>query len=225
MEHGDWEGLEFKPHERVKRQKIALPHVFSVPAASYQPPPSTLSPSDLGGAKALPGDQGLDEVQAKARGSRLHLLLEHLPNVPTENWDQITQNLLRDAEDRDELMAEALAVIQNPELAAIFAPDTLAEVTVTARLNSERLHGVIDRLIVTPDKVIAVDFKSNATVPTSPAQCPEGVLRQMGAYAHALTQIYPDHQIETAIIWTRTATLMPLPHDLVSEALLRRLMP
>ena len=76
-----------------------------------------------------------------------------------------------------------------------------------------------------PDRVIAVDFKSNATVPTQPAQCPEGVLRQMGAYAHALGQIYPDRQVETAIIWTRTATLMPLPHDLVSDALMRRLIP
>ncbi|NIZ60653.1 double-strand break repair helicase AddA [Sedimentitalea sp. CY04] len=225
LEHGDWDGLEFKPQEETKRDEIALPQVFLEPAASYQAPPATLSPSDLGGAKALPGDQGLDEEQAKARGSRLHLLLEHLPAVPKENQTKIARNLLQDAEDMDELMAEATAVIENPAMTTIFASDTLAEVAVTAELNGERLHGVIDRLIVTPDTVIAVDFKSNATVPELPAQCPEGVLRQMGAYAHALAQIYPDRQVETAIIWTRTATLMPLPHDLVSEALLRRLIP
>ncbi|NRB18207.1 MAG: double-strand break repair helicase AddA [Rhodobacteraceae bacterium] len=225
LEHGDWDDLEFKPLERTIRDIPALPQLFSVAAAPYQPPPATLSPSDLGGAKALPGDQGLDEEQAKARGSRLHLLLEHLPAVPPENRAQVAQNLLRDCDDQAELLAEATAVIQNPEMTAIFAPDTLAEVSVTAQLNSQRLHGIIDRLIVTPDRVIAVDFKSNATVPTNPAQCPEGVLRQMGAYAHALAQIYPDRQVETAIVWTRTATLMPLPHDLVSDALMRRLIP
>jgi ATP-dependent helicase/nuclease subunit A len=41
----------------------------------------------------------------------------------------------------------------------------------------------------------------------------------MGAYAHALGQLYPEHRIDTAILWTRTATLMPLPHDLVTAAL------
>jgi ATP-dependent helicase/nuclease subunit A len=34
-----------------------------------------------------------------------------------------------------------------------------------------------------------------------------------------LAQIYPDREIETALLWTRTATLMVLPHDLVTDAL------
>ena len=47
------------------------------------------------------------------------------------------------------------------------------------------------------------------------------LLRQMGAYAHALALLYPDRRIDTALLWTRTATLMPLPHALVSAALAR----
>jgi ATP-dependent helicase/nuclease subunit A len=46
-------------------------------------------------------------------------------------------------------------------------------------------------------------------------------LRQMGAYAHALALVYPGRRIETALLWTRTATLMRLPHALVSAALAR----
>jgi ATP-dependent helicase/nuclease subunit A len=84
---------------------------------------------------------------------------------------------------------------------------------------------VIDRLIITNETVRAIDFKSNATVPASPQKCPEGLLRQMGAYAHALAQLYPDHRIETGLLWTRTASLMWLPHDLVSSALERRQIP
>lgn len=225
LEHGDWDGLPFEPRDVKTPKKSTLPAIFTTPAAPYMAAKATLSPSDLGGAKALPGEQGLDEDLAMARGSQLHLLLEHLPNLPQSDWPRIAQNLLQDATNCDELLAEAAAVIQNPDLSAIFAPDTLAEVSVTAQLSDERLHGIIDRLIVTPDRVTAVDFKSNATVPAKVTQCPEGLLRQMGAYAHALAQIYPDRQIETAILWTRTATLMPLPHDLVSAALMRRLIP
>jgi ATP-dependent helicase/nuclease subunit A len=57
-------------------------------------------------------------------------------------------------------------------------------------------------------------------VPDVVGDCPVGLLRQMGAYAHALSPLYPDRQIETAILWTRTATLMRLPHGSVSGALL-----
>jgi ATP-dependent helicase/nuclease subunit A len=66
--------------------------------------------------------------------------------------------------------------------------------------------------------VLAVDFKSNAVVPVSVAEVPVGILRQMGAYAAMLGQIYPDRQIETSIFWTRTGRLMPLPADIVRLA-------
>jgi ATP-dependent helicase/nuclease subunit A len=81
--------------------------------------------------------------------------------------------------------------------------------------------GVIDRLIVEDTRVLAVDFKTNAAIPDTPDTVPEGLLRQMGAYAAMLAPLYPDRRIDTAILWTRTATLMPLPHDLVSAALAR----
>ncbi|MFY0308426.1 double-strand break repair helicase AddA [Leisingera sp. D0M16] len=225
LQHGDWDGLPLVVPEAHEVAKHELPEVFTRPAKPYEAPAPALSPSDLGGAKALPGDQGLDEEAAKARGSRLHLLLEHLPGRPESDWPQLAQNLLQGGGDCAELLGEASAVLQNAALADVFHPDTLAEVPVTADLNGARLHGVIDRLSITPEKVLAVDFKSNATVPAAPEQCPEGLLRQMGAYAHALALIYPGRTIETALLWTRTATLMPLPHDLVTAALKRQLEP
>jgi ATP-dependent helicase/nuclease subunit A len=66
-----------------------------------------------------------------------------------------------------------------------------------------------------------VDFKTNATVPATPADVPEGLLRQMGAYLALLEAIYPDRPISVAILWTRTSTLMPLPHEMVRAALAR----
>ncbi len=221
LHHGDWDGLPLVVPPATETVTHSLPELFRKPAAPYVAPTAAISPSDLGGAKALPGEQGLDEDAAKSRGSRLHLLLEHLPGQPNESWPQLAQNLLQDAADSAELLAEAQAVLNQPALAPVFAAEALAEVPLNADLDGVRIHGVIDRLIVSPDRVLAVDFKSNATVPTSSQQCPEGVLRQMGAYAHALAQIYPERAIETAILWTRTAQLMPLPHELVIAALRR----
>ncbi|MEL0438340.1 double-strand break repair helicase AddA [Phycobacter sp. K97] len=221
MQHGDWEGLELVHREAPETKTVSLPDLFTRPAPPYVAPDATLSPSELGGAKALPGDQGLDEEVAKARGTALHLLLEHLPGQPQDRWPDLAQSLLENAEDTEPLLAETSAVLRNPDLTHVFVPDTLAEVPVTAEIDGLRLHGVIDRLIVGPDRVLAVDFKSNATVPQTVADCPEGLLRQMGAYALALAQIYPDKTVETALLWTRNASLMPLPHDLVTAAFAR----
>ncbi len=219
LQHGDWDALPLITREKAEPEEIHLPALFTGPAPGYTAPPAPLSPSDLGGAKALPGDTGLDEEAAKARGTNLHLLLEHLPELPQADWRQATETLLNGAADTGALLDEAAAVLRAPDLAAVFAPGALAEVPLTADLDGQAMHGIIDRLIVTPERVLAVDFKSNATVPGTPAACPEGLLRQMGAYAHALEQIYPDRQVDTALLWTRTASLMPLPHDLVSDAL------
>ena len=225
LQHGNWDGFPVVVPEAAKTEEVHLPAVFTAPAPDYAAPAAALTPSDLGGAKALPGDAGLDEEAAKARGTRLHLLLEHLPALPEEQWPQAAETLLDGTGDTAALLAEAAAVIRAPELAPVFAPEALAEVPLTADLGGGRLHGIIDRLIVTPDRVLAVDFKSNATVPDRPAACPDGLLRQMGAYAHALAQIYPGRQVDTALLWTRTASLMPLPHDLVYGALETRKKP
>ncbi|MCJ8140826.1 double-strand break repair helicase AddA [Falsirhodobacter halotolerans] len=194
-----------------------LPNWARVPA--HIPPHALppLSPSDLGGAKALPGE-GLEEEAAKLRGTHLHLLLEHLPQA--EDRAATATRLLPDT-DTAPLMAEVEAVLAAHQ--GVFAADTLAEVTVTADLDGTPMMGVIDRLIVMPDRVLAVDFKTNATVPATPDQVPEGLLRQMGAYARALAAIYPDRGVETAILWTRTGALMPLPDRLTSAALARAL--
>ncbi|MGR3806065.1 double-strand break repair helicase AddA [Marinibacterium profundimaris] len=221
--HGDWDGLPLDDPEEVVAPEADLPELFRHPAGPAPEREVTLSPSDLGGAKALPGEAGLEEEAAKARGTAIHLLLEHLAGQQPAGWDAMAAKLLPglQAEQIAPLMAEARALLSSPELAPLFARDTLAEVPVTGHLGAQRLHGVIDRLRVSDEKVLAVDFKTNAVVPGSPDHVPEGLLRQMGAYALLLRQIYPDRPIEVAILWTRAARLMTLPEPLVLESLQR----
>ena len=113
----------------------------------------------------------------------------------------------------------ATAIIAAPDLAHVFASGTLSEVAITAPVLEGRLFGSIDRLVIGVDHVLAVDFKSNRIVPDRAEAVPLGILRQMGAYALALQQIYTGKRIDTAVLWTRTATLMPLPHDMVTAAM------
>lgn len=220
----DWDAGELHLVDARIEARATLPDWTTRAAAPAPDRSSHRKPSELGGAKALPGEAGLDEEAAMARGTALHSLLEHLPRQPHASWPALAEKLLGETPDRAALLAEATAVLTTPALEPLFDPDSLAEVPVTAALpDGTRLFGIIDRLIVTPDRVLVVDFKSNAEVPESPATVPEGLLRQMGAYAHALEQIYPGRPVDTALLWTRTATLMSLPRDQIMAALRRAL--
>jgi ATP-dependent helicase/nuclease subunit A len=207
----------------VRGQRVPLDPVFTTDAPQGAARVTPRSPSDLGGAKALAGEgTALSEEMAMRRGTLLHVLLEHLPAVPVPDRAKVGAYLI--AKDSaglsmDTLIAEACATIAAHP--AVFAPDTLAEVVVTAPPlpgDTVPLTGVIDRLIVTPDSITVIDFKSNAVVPDTPSAVPVGLLRQMAAYVHAVQPLYPDTPVRAAILWTATATLMPLPPDLVTLA-------
>ena len=230
---GEWQtgsAAAVAPAEPV----AALPDWVGARAANTQRP-AARTPSGLDGAKALPGDPGAhDEAAALRRGRLIHLLLEHLPAVAPPVWAAAVPGILAldgpdmpDAAEADALLAEAASVLQAPDLETLFAPGALAEVALTAHSPTlgAQLIGQIDRLIVTGDRVLAVDFKTNAVVPETAAQVPEGLLRQMGAYAEMLAPLYPDLTVETAILWTAAPALMPLPHDLVMAALERARQP
>ncbi|CUH79539.1 double-strand break repair helicase AddA [Tropicibacter naphthalenivorans] len=232
----DWSHLTLTRPETLRHARPDIPPHLLTPAPDPAPVAETLKPSDLGGVKALPGAANDTEEVALQRGTAIHHFLELLAPLPADTREDASHLLLDDLRDDPELdlvtdlldpiRLEALTVLQTPALAPYFDPNALAEVPITATLpRLGRIHGVIDRLIIAPDKVIAVDFKSNRTTPKTPDKTPEALLRQMGAYAAALAQLYPDKTIETGLIWTATATYMPLPHDLVTQALERATTP
>ena len=227
LENGHWGQAAQTTSPVAATPTVDLPALFQAPAVPPEPAQKTLSPStDLGGAKALPGDHGLDEEAALRRGRQIHLLLEHLANLPANLRQETAQALLASGPDAAHtadlpgLLAEVTRLLDRPDLAHIFGPNALAEVSITAPLDAKRrLHGTIDRLIVSDSGVLAVDFKTNATVPHTAQAIPQGLVRQMAAYAHALAQVYPTQPISCAILWTATAQLMPLPSSMLADAL------
>ena len=220
-QQGDWDTLDIvETPEKIVTTPVLDP-IFTRSAPSPRGEDKTLSPSDLGGAKALAGEAGFDMDTALSYGTLVHELLEHLPLMGPDARQVFLDRLAR--RHPPEMIAraegEAEAVLRTPALAPLFTETTLAEVPVTGSLGHQRLHGTIDRLVIAEDHILAVDFKTNRVVPETADACPDGLLRQMGAYAHMLRQIYPDRRIETAILWTARPALMVLPNDIVTNAL------
>ena len=219
LSQGEWPQPTAAQADTTAAPLAPMPLPDWIMAQVPQPPRpvAPINPSDLGGAKALAGELAdFDIDTALARGSALHMLLEILPQHPREDWPDLAQRLSPDW--AAELLPEARRVLDAPELAPVFAPESLAEVDIRAQFGPREMVGTLDRLIVGADRVLVVDYKSNKVVPQTPDQVPEGLLRQMAAYGLALAPIYPNHQIDCALLWTQTAQLMILPQDLLKMA-------
>src|SRR5205085_8597602 len=123
------------------------------------------------------------------------------------------------------LIGETLAIIDQPDVAAAFAPGSRAEADIVADLPElgagARVNGRIDRLAVTGEAVLAIDFKSNRAAPTQASDVAPLYLAQMALYRAALEKIFPGRPVRCALIWTEAPLLMPLPPALLDAALER----
>jgi len=223
FQDGDWDGLQAQSGSTPDPVRPTLDPIFDEAPPVFSHDSIVLSPSELGGVKALAGEAGEELETALSYGSLVHKLLEVLPGLDgASRAAQIaahTQGF--DADLAARAVDEAAACLDASHLGHIFATDTLAEVPLTGQAGGQRMYGIIDRLIIGAKVVLLVDYKTNRRVPKTAQECPEGILRQMGAYAAMLNDIYPDHTIETAVLWTADATLMALPHEIVTDALMR----
>lgn len=228
LSHLDWTAGETETPSIDATAKIELPEWAKERIAPPVRRVSARSPSDLGGAKAIWGTGEFDEERSLRHGRMVHRLLEVLPDVPAAQWQDYAGRLLATGEDIatpqevSVALQEARAVLQAPELAYLFDAAVLSEVDISAALpdlGGARIAGTIDKLLISEDAVLAVDFKTNVIVPDAPHGTPEGILRQMGAYQAALETVYPGRRVDTAILWTGAQILMPLPNDIVRRAL------
>jgi hypothetical protein len=154
-----------KPAE--SNQLALLPPWLEAPVAAEPRPPRPLAPSALGEELSAdpPWPPGA-RAQAARRGVLMHRLLERLPDVaPADRKGAAQAWLARAAADlaapaRAEMTDAALAVLANKAWADLFAPGALAEVPIAATVGGQVVAGTIDRLLVEPERIRLVDFKT-----------------------------------------------------------------
>jgi ATP-dependent helicase/nuclease subunit A len=66
------------------------------------------------------------------------------------------------------------------------------------------IAGTVDRLLVEPRRVLVVDYKTGRA-PERAEDIPASHRLQMQAYVQALSVIFPDRDIESALLYTASA--------------------
>ncbi|CAN5122701.1 double-strand break repair helicase AddA [soil metagenome] len=182
------------------------------------PAPSPLAVSGAGPGKPLGRFR---------RGDLIHRLLERLPEIAPEARPDAAVRMLsreRDLDDaqREEMTQAAFAVL-NDRFAPVFGPGSRAEVALTGSApglpRGVAISGRIDRLVITPERVLVVDYKSNRPAPPTIDRADPSYVLQLAVYVAVLKRLYPDRAVEAALVWTDGPLLMEVPAGMMDAAL------
>jgi len=204
-------------------EPTALPP-WLLTSARPETPANLLRPSDPAGDEGHPIRTGESiELRARAlqRGTLVHRVLQSLPEVPMDRRrDAALKYLARNADgwseaEREVLAEGVLALLVDTRFAAVFAPGSRAEVSIVGRLDRPGrplalVSGQIDRLVVTPDEVLIVDYKTNHTPPRTVAEAPRAFVPPLSRYPAVLKKLYPQLPVRAALLWTETPELMEI---------------
>jgi ATP-dependent helicase/nuclease subunit A len=206
--------------------QLAMPdRAVVAPPPSWLHEPAPVEPSMPRGARPsrMTEDEQADAFSPLAgsgaayqRGRIVHRLLQALPGHSAERREALLTRLLADpalalgADERRALADEIRQVLDTPELASLFGPDARAEVPLAGMIGGQAIFGQIDRLAVSAEEVLIVDYKSDREPPLGPDRVPVPYLRQMAAYRALLREIYPGRAVRCALLWTAAPRLMPL---------------
>ncbi|HMK79518.1 MAG TPA: PD-(D/E)XK nuclease family protein, partial [Xanthobacteraceae bacterium] len=164
---------------------------------------------------------------ALARGRVLHRLLQALPALPADRRAEAARRHVARVtalpeNERQSIVEEVLRLFADPRFAALFSAPARAEVPIAGVLaGGERVSGVVDRLAVTDTQVLIADYKSDRVVPSSVEQVPHAYLSQLALYRAVLRNLYPNHRVRAALVWTAGPVLMELPGGALDQALSR----
>ena len=193
------------------------------------------SPSQMQEQKRIPAPSPLARGEGPGaglgrfrRGDLIHRLLERLPDIAAPDRPDAAARMLareRDLSDdqRAEMIGAAFAVLDDARFAPVFGAGSRAEVALTGSSpdlpSGVSISGRIDRLVVTPERVLVVDFKSNRPAPDHVEDADPAYVLQMAIYTAVLKRLYPDRAVEAALVWTDGPRLMAVPQSLMDEAL------
>ncbi len=215
--------VEAKDQDADPAPAAPPPWLFAPPPEEPDPP-RPLAPSQPDDVPAAASPLAADDGDRFKRGLIVHRLLEALPDLAAEAREGAARAYLArpghelSPGEQADILAETLAVLNDPGLGAVFGPGSRAEVPLVAMAGGRVVSARIDRLLVTETEVLIADFKTNRPPPERLEDVALGYIRQMAGYRRALQDLYPGKTVRCALIWTLGARLMEIPAPLMDGA-------
>jgi ATP-dependent helicase/nuclease subunit A len=207
---------------------VELPDWARSPPPAEPSPPRPLAPSrptlaEPSARSPLGMLVGARDGAGFKRGLLVHRLLQILPGLAPVLRRPAAERFLARAVhgltvgEQAGIADETLAILDDPGFAALFGPDSQAEVPIVGLVGDYAIAGQIDRLVVGASEVLIVDYKTLRPPPADEAMVPPAYLRQLAAYRAAISRIYPSHDVKCALLWTDGPRLMSINPTLLDR--------
>jgi ATP-dependent helicase/nuclease subunit A len=222
------------PHDGIAAAKAATASTATAPLPAWLK--TTVEPADIRAQPVRPSGF-LDDARARhsgqrryaiKRGNAVHRLMQSLPDISREHRAEAARRYLArqsddfDEAERDAILRRVLAMLDDQRFAALFAPGSRAEVPIVGRVGGQTVSGVVDRLVVAPNAVEIVDYKSNRPAPASLEETTSrhpGYVRQLALYRAVLARLYAERPVRCALLWTDLPGLQEIPAEALDQAL------
>lgn len=145
---------------------------------------------------------------SRARGQAIHQLLQYLPRLSSEQWQEAGSRMLgaqfgfMAQAERARWLEEALGVMRHPAYAAFFLPPSQAEVALTAQWDGAMVSAQIDRILIEPREITCLEYKTTPRIPLSPAEADPGHLHQVEWYRALLQKRFPERLVRVLLLYT-----------------------
>ena len=191
------------------------------------------SPSNIADQAKAPAPSPLAERSGLGRfrrGDLIHKLFEVLPDIAPEHRRAAAERLLArepdlTADQRAEMIAAAFGVLEDARFAEVFGPGSRAEAALAGTApdlpQGVSISGRLDRLVVGPEKVLVVGLQDQLRpAPRADRGRRPGLHRAKWRFMwRFLRALYPEKAVEAALVWTDGPRLMPVPQDVIEQAL------
>ncbi|WP_264703910.1 UvrD-helicase domain-containing protein [Wolbachia endosymbiont (group A) of Volucella inflata] len=140
-----------------------------------------------------------------ARGLIIHSILQYMPKIEKDrrkNWVRKYLDNINTSEDKDEIYNKILAF--NEKYGYLFDLEGKSEITLSGTIDGKSVLVRLDRLCITQDKAIIIDYKSHRNVSVSLLN---EIKKQMLIYKTLVQEIYPNKQVECVVIWVEDLTI------------------
>ncbi|EUC00976.1 double-strand break repair helicase AddA [Rhizobium sp. CF080] len=227
--------------EEAAADKRPLPKALSRPLPAQKILPRPLSPSGAGTmidddaddlivtSPLFATDQKGSAGLALQKGKLVHRMLQMLTDFPEAERAAAARRYADraarfwPAAEREKLVGSVMSVLSHAELGPVFSERSQSEVSIMGTLALEgrdyAISGRIDRLVVTENRVIILDYKTNRVPPKTAEDVPLSHRAQLAIYREILKPLYPAKDFECVLVYTESAQVMSLPLGLLSRSL------
>jgi ATP-dependent helicase/nuclease subunit A len=174
-----------------------------------------------GRSPVLDADPG--PTLAIARGLAIHRLIEVLPDLSKAERRPAAERYLERVganwhpAERAKMLKAIEAVLDAPELRALWGENSRAEVAITGTVDVKgaprAVSGKIDRLAVGVDEVLIVDFKTSRPAPLGINELPPAYIAQLALYRALLQPLYPGRRVSATLVFTEAARVIAVPEE------------